>query len=824
MASATPIRLLEPLLDPAGRYPHFFNGRILTAADLRDERDAQRSLAALLGRAGGAGVVSGFEVTLDFAGAVADPPRLRVNGGLAVNGRGEMLSLPREQVVLSLGDPAQAAAADAGLFVDCAVDAGPASVAGASQLSLLVLCPASGFGPEKAPMRGVPGDGSSTGCGARYALAGVQFREVPLPLDALGSLQSAITPLLAATAPAAADVSMLRNLLAQACLGLLDPAAADDPLRRGAGTPAPGNDRHGVLDQLQDDGSLGDGDVPLALLCRSGAGLRVLDAWSVRRRRTAAFAGEPWPGLIGDRRVAETEATLLQFQDQLRSLQAAPHDPTKVMAKSHFRFLPSTGLLPVGSGGFAPAVFFDSVPVHDEEEVDPAFLRLLFDQSRYLDPVDLDSETELRLLRPRGIDGYCVFVRAAWQPAVVDAGAAPAPAPAPAPASGGTPAATGSVRVRLAPKGGKAWVAGKVAAGGKSVSVPSSMLSVELSNSNGRRYPLRQKANKALAEGLQDKDGIVFDRAGEAELFVTGLPAGSYTVKVSSPDLMPATLIKPVTGGAETRFSFELVPRKSGGGKSTTGKTPDRDAPAGWLKDEQLELKRLWLMDHLIAWPWPPQVPWIHDPRVIERWPEEFGDWAADWVDTLRTQYPKAPFDAGGVRVVFDPGYVPGQASADPYAYIVFGDSGAYAPLVATTPETDLVGAVSAGRAEIAGVDGDAASRLAAQGFDRIDIIANAWTSGIAGALGGDSGIAAAIVGSATAKVGEFADKPLQIAAIDAVAAKALDSGGYSMTTLAKASVAEIVTVLKAAGYSDAAAGRYAPAYINAAGKMGARR
>ncbi|MCB0238608.1 MAG: hypothetical protein KDH08_08165, partial [Anaerolineae bacterium] len=56
------LELLEPMLHGGIRNTHFFNGRLLTAGDLRAEQQANRQQHQQLGLAVGAGVVEGYDV------------------------------------------------------------------------------------------------------------------------------------------------------------------------------------------------------------------------------------------------------------------------------------------------------------------------------------------------------------------------------------------------------------------------------------------------------------------------------------------------------------------------------------------------------------------------------------------------------------------------------------------------------------------------------------------------------------------------------------------------------------------------------------------
>ena len=165
-------RLLEPILEGGTRFTHFFNGRVLTAEDLRSEQEASLAQRQQLGRAVGDGVVSGLEVR------AAKENTVTITKGLAITRSGHPVSLGQE-VRLHLVPEAQTAPAGAGLFYDCAKPAAT-TVAIGQGAYILVASAASGF-EGRAPMAGVQSTGQITGCGSRFVVEGVQFRLIHLP-------------------------------------------------------------------------------------------------------------------------------------------------------------------------------------------------------------------------------------------------------------------------------------------------------------------------------------------------------------------------------------------------------------------------------------------------------------------------------------------------------------------------------------------------------------------------------------------------------------------------------------------------------------------
>src|SRR5262249_60390177 len=82
-------QLLEPVLSGGIKDTHFFNGRILTADDLRTMQTAARQHDAQLGRAIGDGVAYGLEVSVGSIDSSTGRVALAITAGLAFNGVGQ---------------------------------------------------------------------------------------------------------------------------------------------------------------------------------------------------------------------------------------------------------------------------------------------------------------------------------------------------------------------------------------------------------------------------------------------------------------------------------------------------------------------------------------------------------------------------------------------------------------------------------------------------------------------------------------------------------------------------------------------------------------
>jgi hypothetical protein len=368
--------LLQPILDGAVRTVAYFNGRLLSAEDLRQDREATREFLRRLGRAAGDGVAWGYEVSEAPVGvSSAAAPVLRVAGGLAVNRAGHPLSLPHA-VDLELTPTSGSPPPDTGSgFANCVP--GPAPPPGNAGLMLLVICPAQT--PEgQAPVSGLSSAAAS--CNTRYLVEGVRFRTVPLPL----------------TFAEFSDPDRLRNDAAYRCFGV---ASADYLLRfRDPFGTVPS--QYGLLDMLRAGGVLTDCDVPLALIRLTAAGIAFIDPWAVRRRVTRSDPGVPGP-FPTDRRTAEGEAMIAQFRDHVRDLLAGSLTPETVQAGTFFRLLPPAGLLPIqgprSPRGFDLAAFFGGRAPASPDVIDGEQLLELFREAALHAPIDLSGSTAVRV-------------------------------------------------------------------------------------------------------------------------------------------------------------------------------------------------------------------------------------------------------------------------------------------------------------------------------------------------------------------------------------------------------------------------------------------
>lgn len=371
--SLTPDTLLTldaAFLDDGIRSTHFFNGRLLSSEDLRQEQDAQLAALQRLGRMQGEGIASGLRVTATLGPASVEDPIVTVEPGLATNRLGQVLELHRRVRVSLLAGSGESTSTTNGHGGDFRVCPRPESVyVAGTGVYLLVLAPAEGT-EGKAVVSGL--GQSNAPCNAKRRVEGVRFRLLRVDVNPL-ELK---------------DTPYLRNRLAHHCFGTTDPrlrAALSHPF---GVIP----EQYGLLDAHRPL-RLTDCDVPLALIhWDDTSGIRFVDLHSVRRRPTRMMELGRWDAHVGERRASEAEALFLQFQEHLESL-AQQLTAEQVRAMDHFVHLPPAGVLPLRSGatrGFDYLRFFAGLTVRGPIIIEGARLAPLLRQAQSFPPVAID--------------------------------------------------------------------------------------------------------------------------------------------------------------------------------------------------------------------------------------------------------------------------------------------------------------------------------------------------------------------------------------------------------------------------------------------------
>ncbi|MEL7470073.1 MAG: carboxypeptidase-like regulatory domain-containing protein [Pseudomonadota bacterium] len=382
------LNLREPSVDGGTRFVNFFEGRILTGRDLRDEQAADRRQRTDLGRGIGAGIVHGLEVSDATSADTPLDPVVRVSAGLAINAEGQTLALPSDKLVcLTRTDNAPADATDDD-FGPCSVHLPGSSLTAGIGFYILTIGPATEY-EQQAPQSGLDDTGVAGGCGRRYETLGVQFRLVQFnPVLLAPEDAQILSALVGRTDPT--GLSQLRNRVAHLCFGTADAAAfpldpfSDDP----SGESSYQN--IGILDALRAGSTppLQDCETPLGVIYWTQLGIGYLDMWSVRRRVVQTHTEAEWPLVAADRQRAVGEAMFFQFQRHLAWLRGLLGS-TNINAAGFFRYLPPAGLLDFGNG----VDFLGTRADPDTLTLPAARLNAVLDAARAYPAVDLASES-----------------------------------------------------------------------------------------------------------------------------------------------------------------------------------------------------------------------------------------------------------------------------------------------------------------------------------------------------------------------------------------------------------------------------------------------
>jgi hypothetical protein len=802
--------LLEPILEQGIRNTHFFNGRLLTAEDLRVEQAANRQQHRQLGQAIGEGVAYGLEVEV-AAGSTAQRPVIRVTRGLALNRRGEAVELPAD-VDVALVREAQAQATEAGLFADCALPPAHTSSLDVG-FYLFTARPTSGF-KGRAPMVSLTTPGVATGCGSRHAVEGVKFCLLPLTLASspapslsaeLVQLASQLEaqlnqlPLLSGT-PAeqlrreiAANVSKLRNGVAYLCFGA--ETLADFPADPFARTTDDGSPyvEYGAPDELRRQGSLTDSDVPLALLYWTAHGVQFIDMWAVRRRSVPPLVEDLWPLHVGQRRPAEAEAMFLQFQRQILDIVLQQDNLSSVIATRRFRYLPPAGYLPLGTGSFSRDVFFQGLDV-ERVQVDAVFLRLLIQQSWFLEPIDLAEPAPLRLYEAPENMNYLVFMRRERQPE---------PSPPEAPPAPGTTPSTGRIDVDIDVGDTiRASVAARLALTGGGRLREGVDIKVWAEDELGNQYPARFVRTRSGLT-LIGRGEFEFDR-GLALFTIRAIPAGTYTVKARLKGFKEASRSAKLNAGQTLRVVLRLVQE----GKKPGGRIDPPTAPGkgDWIKPSWYD--KIAVLDKYIKWPWPPEEVFGFDP-VVDPPPFEVQEWMQAWGDWVKLRHSEAPVNPGDIGIYIDQSHTPDATPQNPYAYLVFGDGGAYIPVALTPRDRTLDRPTPVSKGELAGIDRDVEDRLKAVGLSDLDVLAASWQGLVADAMGVSVAAAGGVIGEARRAADDLQSSLRLFSGVDRTLEDRLRAAGITdAVVLANADPQTLATQLGTQGVTQAFAQR----------------
>ena len=370
-------QLQQPLTEDGIRSINFFNGRLLTGKDLSREQEARHKVDWRIGQALGDGVAFGLQVEHDPDLSKPSFPVVRVKPGLAINRLGQTLRLTNDTSV-ALARSFEASSVDC-LFTNCSALGGGRYVTGAG-IYILTIAPL-GTSEGRAPSNGF--DPANVRCNTDATVEAVQFRLLWVNPSVFADLD--------------VSAASFRNELAYRCFGagvqpswfanLLDAEPRQDDL----------------LDALRKY-PLSDLDVPLGLLFFTGAAdLQFLDLWSVRRPLVRTDSDSALASLIGARRPAVGQAMFQQFQDHIATLAPPSGDLSTVTARSHFRYLPPVGIIPVLEESDATDAmatrFFKGMTYRNPAFINAARLEPLLRQSMDYPPINTQSGEMVWLYR-----------------------------------------------------------------------------------------------------------------------------------------------------------------------------------------------------------------------------------------------------------------------------------------------------------------------------------------------------------------------------------------------------------------------------------------
>jgi len=367
------IKLKQPIINGSLRATNFFNGRLVTGADMTREQTARREAVWRAGKAVGDGIVFGLEVEKDKDAGVINPI-VSVKKGLAVNRCGQALYVA-EDTSVDLLQRFGTVDKPSTIFGDCQPLQVGTYVAGFG-FYLLILSPVE-TNDGSAPTSGL--NNALATCNSNVILETAQFNL--LPVDAFLKNESLPTD------------KLLRNYIAYRCFGT---AKSYEFFKNPLVFPL---DSYGLIDEMRGS-SLADSDVPLALIHWTTKGIEFVETWAVRRRVTRRDDDQNWTQLVKERRLSETEAMMMQFTEQIKRIETEEINLAGVEAVQHFRYLPPAGILPVTNGlqpGFLPAKFFGAKGSAVIPTLDGDLLPVLLEQARSHEPIDLTSTDSVQL-------------------------------------------------------------------------------------------------------------------------------------------------------------------------------------------------------------------------------------------------------------------------------------------------------------------------------------------------------------------------------------------------------------------------------------------
>lgn len=368
------IKLQEPITNGSLKVTNFFNGRLITGADLTREQTARAEADRRLGMAIGSGIVEGLTVE---KASLLGKSMVKVSAGLAVNLCGQTLYLKQEETI-DLQQRFSAVESASKLFVPCQNQPQTGEYVASHRLYLLVLSPAE-ITEGSAPTSGL--NNAFASCNRDLILETVQFRL--LPIDPFLSIPSIPTD------------ETLRNYVAYKFFGI-------DEMKSFYKNPLGFSlESYGLIDKMRKS-SLSKNDVPLAVINWTATGIKFVDIWAVRRSLDRPNLTENRLEFLNERRVFETKSMMSQFANQIEDIEAERGNLQNIEATDYFNYLPPAGLLPIdevsgSSSGFDVDKFFGAKRSKEIYTIDGDVLRVLLNQASLHEPIEMKTTDKIQL-------------------------------------------------------------------------------------------------------------------------------------------------------------------------------------------------------------------------------------------------------------------------------------------------------------------------------------------------------------------------------------------------------------------------------------------
>ncbi|ESQ11834.1 MAG: hypothetical protein N838_07175 [Thiohalocapsa sp. PB-PSB1] len=390
--------LLEPILEDGIKNTYYFEGRLLSAKDLREQQEANRRHHRQLGSLAGYGIVDGLDVSIENKGGSGANPVVRIAGGKAVNLLGEVVELPLDYIDVELSRILEPVDPAATIFRDCDVEISESLAPSGAGLYVLVISPTSQY-EGYALKSGLQNRGVAYQCGRAYVVEGVQLRLVRFDPLAMPDISYPTRDLLQnqvlnTGSPVLSDdyqnLSKLQNVVAHVCFGTETSKLSQTDLTRTVSNPVAGFDA-----LLGESIGLEKCDVPIAMIYWTLDGIGFVDNWAVKRRAYPHVGVNASLPLSQDRSIAMFEAMLYQFQEQIGNLLLDNLTVTELISLSafdYFQYLPPAGVIPQHRGsysGFAVDAFFSRQPHRSPEYVSQSQAREILFQSANFAPIPI---------------------------------------------------------------------------------------------------------------------------------------------------------------------------------------------------------------------------------------------------------------------------------------------------------------------------------------------------------------------------------------------------------------------------------------------------